>query len=131
LLRSGRETRRDVGQDAPGDENHRLFQTNVGSLGCVLLFSNASFNRHTAASAQRNLSLDITPSSIALGLNYMVAEVSTDGNNSTTDDMLFLDPADCDHNVNGTWASGGLHRVRRRRELHDRRQLPGDRYLLV
>jgi hypothetical protein len=33
----------------------------------------------------------------------MVAEVSTDGNNSTTEDTLFLDPANCDHNVNGTW----------------------------
>jgi hypothetical protein len=92
-----------VGQDAPGDENNRLFQTNVGVGGCVLLFSNASFNRHTAASAQRNLSLDITPASIALGLNYMVAEVSTDENNSTTEDTLFLDPADCNHDVNGTW----------------------------
>jgi hypothetical protein len=92
-----------VGQDAPGDENSRLFQTTVGPGGCVLVFSNASFNRHTAASAQRNLSLDLTPASISLGLNYMVAEVSTDGNNSTTEDTLFLDPANCDHNVNGTW----------------------------
>jgi hypothetical protein len=93
-----------VGQDAPGDSNSRLFQTNVGSGGgCVLLFSNASFNRHTAASGQRNISLDLTPASISLGLNYMVAEVSTDGNNSTTEDTLFLDPANCDHNVNGTW----------------------------
>jgi hypothetical protein len=92
-----------VGQDAPGDSNSRLFQTNVGSGGCVLLFSNKSFNRHTAAHSQRNLSLDLTPASISLGLNYMVAEVSTDGNNSTTEDTLFLDPANCDHNVNGTW----------------------------
>jgi hypothetical protein len=92
-----------VGQDAPGDSNSRLFQTNVGSGGCVLLFSNVSFNRHMAASAQRNLSLDLTPASISLGLNYMVAEVSTDGNNSTTEDTLFLDPFNCDHNVNGTW----------------------------
>jgi hypothetical protein len=92
-----------VGQDAPGDGNSRLFQTDVGTGGCVLLFSHASFNRHTAASVQRNISLDLTPASISLGLNYMVAEVSTDGDNSTTEDTLFLDPANCDHNVNGTW----------------------------
>ena len=29
----------------------------------------------------------------------MVAEVSTDGNNATTEDTLFLDPADCNHPV--------------------------------
>lgn len=92
-----------VGQDAPGDGNSRLFQTDVGSGGCVLLFSNASFNWHTAVGNQRNLSLDLTPASISLGLNYMVAEVSTNGNNSTTEDTLFLDPANCDHTVNGTW----------------------------
>ena len=42
---------------------------------------------------------------LPLGQNYMVAEVSTDGNNSTTEDTLFLDPADCNHPVNGstTW----------------------------
>lgn len=35
----------------------------------------------------------------------MVAEVSTDGNNATTEDTLFLDPADCNHPVGSstTW----------------------------
>ena len=35
----------------------------------------------------------------------MVAEVSTDGDNSTTEDTLFLDPADCNHPVgtSTTW----------------------------
>ena len=42
-----------VGQDAPGDGNSRLFQTDVGSGGCVLLFSNASFNWHIAVGNQR------------------------------------------------------------------------------
>jgi hypothetical protein len=35
----------------------------------------------------------------------MVAEVSTDGDNTTTEDTLFLDPADCNHPVGSstTW----------------------------
>ena len=35
----------------------------------------------------------------------MVAEVSTDGINATTEDTLFLDPADCNHPVGSstTW----------------------------
>jgi len=93
-----------TGQDSPSDSNHHLFHTDVGAGGgCVLLFSNASFNRHIVVGNQKNLSLQLRSTSVALGLNYMVAEVSTDGDNSTTEDTLFLDPADCDHPVNGTW----------------------------
>jgi hypothetical protein len=93
-----------TGQDSPSDSNQRLFHTNVGvGGGCVLLFSNASFNRHIVVGNQKNLSLQLRSTSVALGLNYMVAEVSTDGDNATTEDTLFLDPADCDHPVNGTW----------------------------
>jgi hypothetical protein len=93
-----------IGQDSPSDSNHRLFHTNVGSGGgCVLLFSNASFNRHVAVGNQKNISIQLRSTSVSLGLNYMVAEVSTDGNNATTEDTLFLDPADCNHPVNGTW----------------------------
>jgi len=93
-----------TGQDSPSHSNHHLFHTDVGAGGgCVLLFSNASFNRHIVVGNQKNLSLQLRSTSVALGLNYMVAEVSTDGDNSTTEDTLFLDPADCDHPVNGTW----------------------------
>jgi hypothetical protein len=97
-----------TGQDSPSDSNNRLFHTDVGtgaSLGCVVLFSNASNNRHIVVGNQKNLSIQLRTASEALGLNYMVAEVSTDGNNSTTEDTLFLDPANCHHPVNGstTW----------------------------
>ena len=95
-----------TGQDSPSDSNQRLFHTNVGTpVGCVLLFSNASFNRHVAAGNQKNISIQLTSASVSLGLNYMVAEVSTDGNNSTTEHTLFLDPADCNHPVGSstTW----------------------------
>jgi hypothetical protein len=92
-----------TGQDSPSDTNHRLFHTNVGTGGCVLLFSNASFNRHVAVGKQKNISIQLNTASVSLGLNYMVAEVSTDGNNATTEDTLFLDPADCNHPVSGTW----------------------------
>ena len=95
-----------TGQDSPSDSNQRLFHTNVGTGGgCVLLFSNASFNRHVAAGNQKNISIQLTSASVSLGLNYMVAEVSTDGNNATTEHTLFLDPADCNHPVGSstTW----------------------------
>ncbi len=93
-----------TGQDSPSDSNQHLFHTNVGAGGgCVLVFSNASFNRHVAVGNQKNISMQLRSTSVALGLNYMVAEVSTDGDNSTTEDTLFLDPADCNHPVNGTW----------------------------
>jgi hypothetical protein len=93
-----------TGQDSPSDSNQRLFHTDVGTGGgCVLLFSNASFNRHVAVGNQKNISIQLTSASVSLGLNYMVAEVSTDGNNATTEDTLFLDPADCNHPVSGTW----------------------------
>ncbi len=95
-----------TGSDSPSDSNSRLFHTNVGTGGgCVLLFSNASFNRHVAVGNQKNISIQLTSGSVSLGLNYMVAEVSTDGNNSTTEDTLFLDPADCNHPVGSstTW----------------------------
>jgi hypothetical protein len=94
-----------TGQDSPSDSNSRLFHTNVGDGGCVLLFSNASFNRHVAVGNQKNISIQLRTTSVSLGLNYMVAEVSTDGNNSTTEDTLFLDPADCNHPVGSstTW----------------------------
>jgi len=92
-----------VGTDTPGDSNHRLFHTTVGAGGCVLLFSNRSFNSRVAVENQHNLSIELRDTSVSLGLNYMVAEVSTDGNNATTEHTLFLDPADCDHSVNGTW----------------------------
>jgi hypothetical protein len=95
-----------TGQDSPSDTNQRLFHTNVGTpIGCVLLFSNASFNRHVAVGNQKNISIQLRTTSVSLGLNYMVAEVSTDGNNSTTEDTLFLDPADCNHPVGSstTW----------------------------
>jgi hypothetical protein len=95
-----------MGPDSPSDSNSRLFHTNVGTGGgCVLLFSNASFNRHVAVGNQKNISIQLRTTSVALGENYMVAEVSTDGNNSTTEDTLFLDPADCNHPVGSstTW----------------------------
>ena len=95
-----------TGQDSPSDSNQHLFHTNVGvGGGCVLLFSNASFNRHVAVGNQKNISIQLRTTSVSLGLNYMVAEVSTDGNNSTTEDTLFLDPADCNHPVgtSTTW----------------------------
>ena len=95
-----------TGQDSPSDANQHLFHTNVGvGGGCVLLFSNASFNRHVAVGNQKNISIQLRTTSVSLGLNYMVAEVSTDGNNSTTEDTLFLDPADCNHPVGSstTW----------------------------
>lgn len=95
-----------TGQDSPSDSNQRLFHTNVGTGGgCVLLFSNASFNRHVAVGNQKNISMQLRTTSVALGENYMVAEVSTDGNNNTTEDTLFLDPADCNHPVGSstTW----------------------------
>jgi len=93
-----------MGTDSPSDSNSRLFHTNVGTGGgCVLLFSNASFNRHVAVGNQKNISIQLTSGSVSLGLNYMVAEVSTDGNNGTTEDTLFLDPADCNHPVSGNW----------------------------
>jgi hypothetical protein len=93
-----------TGQDSPSDSNHHLFHTNVGTGGCVLLFSNASFNRHVAVGNQKNISIQLRTTSVALGENYMVAEVSTDGD-STTEDTLFLDPADCNHPVGAstTW----------------------------
>jgi hypothetical protein len=93
-----------TGQDSPSDSNSRLFHTNVGpGGGCVLLFSNASVNRHVAAGNQKNISIQLRSTSVALGENYMVAEVSTDGNNATIEHTLFLDPADCNHAVNATW----------------------------
>ena len=93
-----------TGQDSPSDSNNHLFHTDVGTpVGCVVLFSNASNNRHIAVGNQKNLSIQLRTTSEALGLNYMVAEVSTDGMNATTEDTLFLDPADCNHPVNGTW----------------------------
>ncbi len=95
-----------TGQDSPSDSNQHLFHTNVGvGGGCVLLFSNASFNRHVAVGNQKNISIQLRTTSVSLGLNYMVAEVSTDGNNATTEDTLFLDPADCNHPVgtSTTW----------------------------
>ena len=95
-----------TGQDSPSDSNQHLFHTNVGvGGGCVLLFSNASFNRHVAIGNQKNISIQLRTTSVALGENYMVAEVSTDGNNATTEDTLFLDPADCNHPVgtSTTW----------------------------
>ena len=95
-----------TGQDSPSDSNQRLFHTNVGTpVGCVLLFSNASFNRHVAVGNQKNISIQLRTTSVSLGLNYMVAEVSTDTDNSTTEDTLFLDPADCNHPVGSstTW----------------------------
>ncbi len=95
-----------MGPDSPSDSNQRLFHTDVGTpIGCVLLFSNASFNRHVAVGKQKNISIQLRTTSVSLGLNYMVAEVSTDGNNSTTEDTLFLDPADCNHPVGSstTW----------------------------
>ena len=65
-----------TGQDSPSDSNQRLFHTNVGDGGgCVLLFSNASFNRHVAVGNQKNISIQLRTTSVALGLNYMVAEV--------------------------------------------------------
>jgi hypothetical protein len=95
-----------TGTDSPSDSNHRLFHTDVGTpVGCVVLFSNASANRHVAAENQKNISIQLTSASVSLGLNYMVAEISTDGNNSTTEHILFLDPADCNHPVGSstTW----------------------------
>jgi hypothetical protein len=93
-----------TGQDSPSDANQHLFHTNVGpGGGCVLLYSNASFNRHVAVGNQKNISIQLRSTSVALGLNYMVAEVSTDGDNTTTEDTLFLDPFYCNHPVNGTW----------------------------
>jgi hypothetical protein len=95
-----------TGQDSPSDSNNRLFHTDVGTpIGCVILFSNASNSRHIVVGNQKNLSIQLRTTSESLGLNYMVAEVSTDGNNSTTEDTLFLDPANCHHPVNGstTW----------------------------
>jgi hypothetical protein len=95
-----------TGQDSPSDSNSHLFHTNVGTGGgCVLLFSNASYNRHVAVGNQKNISIQLRTTSVSLGLNYMVAEVSTDGDNSTTEDTLFLDPADCNHPVGSstTW----------------------------
>ncbi len=95
-----------TGQDSPSDSNQHLFHTNVGvGGGCVLLFSNASYNRHVAVGSQKNISIQLRTTSVSLGLNYMVAEVSTDGNNATTEDTLFLDPADCNHPVGAstTW----------------------------
>jgi hypothetical protein len=95
-----------TGQDSPSDANHHLFHTFVGDGGgCVLLYSNASFNRHVAVENQKNISIQLRTTSVSLGLNYMVAEVSTDDDNSTTEDFLFLDPADCNHPVgtSTTW----------------------------
>jgi hypothetical protein len=95
-----------TGPDSPSDSNSRLFHTDVGTpVGCVVLFSNASNSRHILVGNQKNLSIQLRTTSESLGLNYMVAEVSTDGNNSTTEDTLFLDPANCHHPVNGstTW----------------------------
>lgn len=95
-----------TGQDSPSDSNHHLFHTNVGDGGgCVLLYSNASFNRHVAVGNQKNISIQLRTTSVSLGLNYMVAEVSTDGDNSTTEDTLFLDPFYCNHPVgtSTTW----------------------------
>ena len=63
-----------TGQDSPSDSNQRLFHTNVGDGGgCVLLFSNASINRHIIVGNQKNLSIQVHSTSVALGLNYMVA----------------------------------------------------------
>ena len=93
-----------TGQDSPNDSNQHMFHTDVGTpVGCVLLFSNASINRHVAVSKQKNISIQLRSTSVSLGLNYMVAEVSTDANNATTEDTLFLDPADCNHPVNANW----------------------------
>jgi hypothetical protein len=94
------------GSDSPSDANTRLFDANVGTgIGCVLLYSNASFNRHVAVGNQKNISIQLRTTSVVLGENYMVAEVSTDGDNTTTEDTLFLDPADCNHPVgtSTTW----------------------------
>jgi len=96
-----------TGQDSPSDSNHHLFDANIGStaVGCVVLYSNASVNRHVAVGNQKNISIQLRTTSVVLGENYMVAEVSTDGNNTDAEDTLFLDPADCNHPVGSstTW----------------------------
>ena len=115
-----------TGQDSPSDSNQHLFHTNVGTpVGCVLLFSNASFNRHVAVGNQKNISIQLRTTSVSLGLNYMVAEVSTDGNNSTTEDTLFLDPADCNHPVGSstTWVRADFTGFKGDNSLHHRRGL--------
>ena len=46
-----------TGQDSPSDSNQHLFHTNVGTGGgCVLLFSNASFNRHVGGTRRTSRS---------------------------------------------------------------------------
>ena len=104
-----------TGQDSPSDSNHHLFDANIGStaIGCVVLYSNASVNRHVAVGNQKNISIQLRSTSVHLGENYMVAEVSTDGNNSTAEDTLFLDPADCNHPVGSstTWVRARVSRA--------------------
>jgi hypothetical protein len=91
-----------TGNDAPGDTNSKLFDVNVGSGGCVVAYSNQSYQRRTAVGNQKNLSYDVSTSSSGItgaGQFYMAIEF---GNG----DVAYLDPFYCHNPIavsSGSW----------------------------
>jgi hypothetical protein len=81
------------GTDSPLDSNSRFLAIHIESGGCVILYSNASFNKTIAATNQKNLSYEYNTASVTgAGQFYMAAQFSNG-------DIAFLDPYYCHHTI--------------------------------
>jgi hypothetical protein len=84
------------GVDSPLDNNSQFLSIHVGSGGCVIAYSNRSFNRVIETDDQKNLSYEFNTSSVTgAGEFYLAAEL---GNG----DIAFLDPYYCQHAIAST-----------------------------
>jgi len=82
-----------TGTDSPLDSNSRYLAIDVESGGCVILYSNASFNQKPAASNVKNLSYEYNTASVTgAGQFYMAAQFGSG-------DIAFLDPYYCHHPI--------------------------------
>jgi hypothetical protein len=90
-----------AGSDSPSDTNSRLLSVHVGTGGCVVLFSKASYNKTLPASSVKNLSYEYRNEGTAIGAGQFYLAVEF-----LNGDVAYLDPAYCSHPVTvsgGTW----------------------------
>jgi hypothetical protein len=89
-----------TGNDAPGDTNSKLFAVHVGTGGCVIAYSTASYGKSISVADQKNLSYEFANEpTLGAGEFYLAVEF----NNG---DVAYLDPYYCHHDIavtGGAW----------------------------